>query len=269
MSADVQAHFGLTHLPFTREVRIIHQWQHSQFLEVKQELKDVVEERMSGALIAPAGSGKTQVLRSLVADLPSARYAVTAVKVTGLSMRDFCRHIATAVGAKAAGHTGALVNSLQERFTNLVQMESQRPVLVLDEAHDLRPEVLQLLRLVTNFELDSRLVVSVLLCGQPPLRQLLASAAQEAVSRRIAYFGQLRTLDRSETRSYVEHRVHTAGATSELWSSSGYDALFECSQGNLRATDRIALASLKAAVRRKVYVVDAELVGQARATVWP
>ncbi len=269
MKADVRSHFGLHVLPFTREIKVEQQWPHEQFVRARQELREVVEERMSAALLAPAGSGKSQVLRALVAGLPRARFRVSYVKVCGLSKRDFCRHLAQAVGARAAGHTASLVHSLQARVSTLNQQESQRLVLVVDEAHDLRAEVLGLLRLLTNFEMDSQLVLSVLLCGQPPLRQMLRRADMEAVSRRLALYEQLRNLDRQETRDYVLHRLRIAGADRELLSPSGHDALFECSQGNLRACDRIALASLKMAASRKADVVDAELVALARHKVWP
>ena len=266
---DVRSHFGWNHLPFTREVPLEQQWTHPQFTEVQHALREVVQERMSGALIAPAGCGKSQVLRALVGSLPRARYAVTTVKVNGLSKRDFCRHLAKTVGAEPCGHTAALVAKLQDRAELMVQQEGLRPVLVLDEAHDLRPEVLQLLRLMTNFELDSKLVLSVVLCGQPPLRQMLRRDEMEAISRRLAFYGQLRTLDRDETRAYVNHRLHSVGATADLFSAGGQDALFECSQGNLRATDRLALASLKVAATRKLDVVGAEHVAEARQRVLP
>ena len=50
-----------------------------------------------------------------------------------------------------------------------MEQESLRPVIILDEAHDMRPEVLAILRVLTNFEMDSKLVVSIVLAGQPRL----------------------------------------------------------------------------------------------------
>jgi general secretion pathway protein A len=66
-----------------------------------------------------------------------------------------------------------LVRRLQECFLTNTSQDGVRPVLVLDEAHDLRPDVLDMLRILTNFEMDSRLVVSVLIAGQTPLRDML------------------------------------------------------------------------------------------------
>ena len=95
--------------------------------------------RMSAALIAPAGTGKTALLRRLVDRLPEARYQVRSIKVTGLSKRDLCREIATTCGVPSAGTYPALVGKLTERFETTLDDGGLRPVLVLDEAHELRP----------------------------------------------------------------------------------------------------------------------------------
>jgi general secretion pathway protein A len=137
------------------------------------------------------------------------------------------------------------VRKLQEAFAHSVDTDGLRPVLVLDEAHDLRPESLAMLRLLTNFEMDSQLVVAVVLAGQPPLRNLLARADQVAMAQRLAHFATLRLLSRDETRDYVQHRCAVAGAQTSPFDEGAYEALFEISRGNLRAVDRLALKTLE------------------------
>lgn len=155
--------------------------------EAKAAPLDRIERRMSVAVIAPAGAGKTCLLRAVRHDLPEARYRVHYVKVTELSKRDLCREIATAVGVTPAGSYPMLVRRLQEDFEQVASTDGVRPVLVLDDVHDIRPEVLGVLRVLTNFDWDSRLVVSIVLAGQPPLNKLLSRLACEDVAQRIAY----------------------------------------------------------------------------------
>ena len=137
---------------------------------------------MSAALIAPAGTGKSALLRALVARLPEARYRTHYVKVTNLSKRDMCREIATACGAPPAGSYPMLVRRLQEHFVAATDTDGVRPVLLIDESHEIRPDVLGLLRIVTNFDMDSRLVLSIVLSGQPPLAHLLRCRSLRSVS---------------------------------------------------------------------------------------
>jgi general secretion pathway protein A len=268
-TTDIRDHFHCRSLPFTRELSVDLRFVHPQYDEAARDLVEVVHDRMSGALIAPAGTGKTVVLRQLVDQLPKARFRVHDIKVTGLSKRDFCRELAIAVGARPAGHTGALVRSLQARCREYMDNESVRPVIIVDEAQDMRPDVLALLKLITNFDMDSRLVVSFILCGQPQLGTLLERPELEDVSRRIARYARLRSLSRDETMEYVLHRLHIAGAKADIFDRPAMDAVYECGQGNLRATDRIALEAMRQAARGSAPVVGMNHVIAARAKVAP
>lgn len=266
---DVRTHFGLRAIPLTREIAVRDRWKHQIYEEALADTLAMVAQRMSAAIIAPAGTGKSGVLRSLTDSLPEARYRVHYVKVTDLSKRDFCREIAAALGCAPAGYYGSLVHTIQQRCQTLLEQESLRPVILIDEAHDVRPDVLAILRVLTNFEMDSRLVVSIVLAGQSKLRRLLRRDDLESVSRRIAHYTSLRLLSRDEARQYVEHRLRIAGARNELFDDAAHDAIYEAAQGNLRATNRMALKSLEIAAIQGASIVGADLVASARQKVMP
>lgn len=267
---DFRSRFGFHTTPFTREVAVRDRYKNPLFDQVTEALARVLDERMSAALIAPAGTGKTALLRTLVEEhLPEARYRVHYTKVTDLSKRDLCREIAMACGLPPVGSYPYLVRSLQERFSSLSETDGLRPVLLLDDAHDFRPQVLSVLRALTNFDMDSRLVLSVLLAGQPPLRELLRQPAFEDISRRLAHYATLRPLSRSETKSYLEQRSTVAGTTTVPFDSKAVDAIYEIGRGNLRATDHLALKGLEAAHDEKADVVDHNHVVSARKVLWP
>jgi len=139
----------------------------------------------------------------------------------------------------------------------------------LDEAHDMRPEVLAILRVLTNFEMDSRLVVSLVLAGQPSLKKTLRREELESVTRRLAHYASLRLLTRDETRNYVAHRTSIVGADHELFDDAAYDAIYEVGQGNLRATDHLALKAMEQAFHAGHKTVGVEHVSAARSKVMP
>ncbi|OQX61703.1 MAG: hypothetical protein B5M55_08685 [Desulfococcus sp. 4484_242] len=141
--------------------------------------------------------------------------------------------------------------------------------MILDESHDLRPGVFGLLRVLTNFEMDSRLVLSIVLAGQPPLQALLRRSDMEAVAKRLAHYATLRPFSREETIGYVNHRCHIAGATTVPFDPKAIDALYEVGRGNLRATDSLALKTLEVAHDQNAGVCDASHVVQARKLLWP
>jgi type II secretory pathway predicted ATPase ExeA len=266
---DLRAVFGFHAIPFTREIATDHHLRLPFLDEAFTGLLSAVENRMSAALIAPAGTGKTALLRRLRDALPEARYHVHYVKVTGLSKRDMCREIAIACGAQPAGSYPMLVRRLQERFEATAHQEGRRPALLLDESHELRPDVLGMLRILTNFDMDSRLVLSLVIAGQPPLRALLARDEQEAMARRISHYAQLRLLSRDELAQYVAHRCAVAGTARVPFDDRSLDAIFEIGRGNLRATDDLALKSLDHAAAAGHAAVSVQHVVGARKDLWP
>jgi general secretion pathway protein A len=266
---DLKSTFGFHTIPFTRELGTDDAFALPLYEQARDGLLRAIDKRMSAALISPAGTGKTTVLRGVIARLPEARYRVHYVKCTSLSKRDMCREIARACAIPLAGSYPMLVHRLQERFETDLADQGHRPVLVLDEAHDLRPDVLAMLRVLTNFQMDSRLVLSIVLAGQPDLGKMLGRDDQDAIARRIAHYATLRSLSRDEIGSYVAHRCSIAGARQTPFDASALDALFEIGRGNLRATDNLALEALEMAARAKLPVVSAQYLAAARKVLWP
>ncbi len=262
---DLRAHFGFKKTPFTREISVSERWRSPIFDEPLDELYATVAARQSGVLVAPSGTGKTALLRALLARLPEARYRTHYLKVTCLGMRDFCREIAVVAGVKPAGTYPMLVRRLEERFESTTDVEGLRSVLVIDEAHDMRPEVLAITRILTNYQMDSRLVLSLILCGQPFLGKMLKRDALEAISRRMALFADLRLLSNDETKQYMAHRSRIAGSRKLPFDADAIDAVSELTRGNLRAIDTLALKAMEVAAKRGVRTIDASLVTEARA----
>jgi len=262
---NLHATFGFHKTPFTREVATDDMLALPHLEQARDAVATQIERRMSAAVVAPAGAGKSALLRALRAQLPQARYRVHYVKVTDLGKRDLCREIATCVGVRSAGSYPMLVRRLQEDFAET----GVRPVLFIDDAHDIRLGVLSVLRVITNFDFDSRLVLSVVLAGQPPLEGMLRKAPLEDVAQRIAHYARLRLLSREETARYVAHRCTVAGATATPFDPAALDAVFEMSRGNLRAVDRLCLAALDVTAQRDAEVVGTSDVTAARKHLWP
>jgi general secretion pathway protein A len=266
---DLRTQFGFTSTPFTREIRPEEQLPFPFFEEALAGLKRCIEARMSGALIAPPGSGKSALLRKLRHELPEARYKIFYVKITDVPRRELCREVARVCEVQAAGSLSVLIHRLQERFQEVLNSESRRTVLLIDEAGDLRLESLSLFRLLTNFEMDGVLLLSVVLCGQPRLKTLLDRDDQQAVARRLYHFTSLRLLSREELGQYINHRCIIAGARTGPFDPAALEAFYEVSRGNMRVADLLALKSLERAALAKKSAVGISHVIEARKELWP
>jgi len=260
--------FNFTALPFTREIQVKDRFVLDIYDQAVEHLKRAIKNRLSAVMVAPAGTGKTMVLRCLVDQLPEVRFRVHYIKVTRLSKRDLCREIAAAVGAEPAGTYPSLVRRLQERFLQTYDIDRIRPVLIIDEGHDIRPDVLNILNILTNFEMDSRLVVSVVLAGQPALSSLLQHKNHQDTAHRMAHMATLRTLSQQETAAYIRHRCLVAGSSACPFDTDALTALFEIGRGNLRASDYLALKSLEVAHDNDCDTVGANHVTGASGMLW-
>lgn len=266
---DLRSRFHFSAMPFTREIAVDRLFTIPQTADSVAAVVSAVENRMSAAVIAPAGSGKTVLARTVRAALPEARYHVHYTAITGLSKRDMCREVAASMALPPAGAYNHLVRRIQEAARNELDTDAVRPVLIIDDAHELRPDVLGMLRVLTNFDMDSRLVLSLVLVGQPPLADMLRRPEHEDMARRIVHYGILGPLSRDEVQRYITHRCAVAGASRVPFDSSSLDAIFEVARGNLRATDTIAFKSLDVAHRRERDTVDVTCVVEARRLLWP
>ena len=261
-------HMRCSSTPFTREIKVEHRFK-ADFLDNEiAALKKTVEKRMSAALIAPAGCGKSVIVRSLLAALPAARYRTHYFKLADLSARDMCRQVARAVGLQATGSYPCLVQAIEERLQAGFDDSGMRQVFIIDDAHEMRELTLKILKLLTNFDMDSRLVVTVILAGQIPLKACLSRPGVEDIKQRLAYCGEIRLLTREETKAYIAHRCKIAGFTKNPFENSAIDAIYEITSGNMRAIDTIALHAIEEADDNARTMVETPDVIAGRSKVW-
>lgn len=157
------------------------------------------------------GSGKTILLDALLARLEATRYAVARIESTQLEADDLLRVIAHGFKVEPQGRDKAsLLAHLQDVLVDL-QRSGIRPLIVVDEAQNLRLTALEELRMLSNLRGDGGPVLQVVLLGQPQFRERLLAPDLEQLRQRVIATCVLRGLEENETRSYVEHRLSTAG----------------------------------------------------------
>ena len=136
-------------------------------------------------------------------------------------------------------------------------------MLIVDEAQHLRNDVLEDLRLLTNFNMDAERRLCMLLVGLTELRRRLAMAVHESLSQRLVVRHHIGSLERNELDDYLSHRLRLAGCELPLFEPPAAEALFQGSRGLPRQINRIAHYALSAAALAKARTVDAEHMQQA------
>ncbi|CAI8333283.1 MAG: Uncharacterised protein [Cellvibrionales bacterium UBA7375] len=141
--------------------------------------------------------------------------------------------------------------------------EGKKTLVVIEEAQNLTPEVLEILRLLSNLETATHKLLHILLVGQPELLETLAQKDQRQLNQRVVARFHLLPLAKSDVANYVNHRLHHAGANRAIFESAAMTRLFKLTKGVPRLINLICHHALLAAYATGAKTVSAKLVKNA------
>jgi general secretion pathway protein A len=221
-------------------------------------------------LTGEVGTGKTTTIRSLLARAPK-NAEIALILNPRLSPAEFllalCEELGMGVDESAAGSTKELVDLLN-RYLLRAHAQGRRVVLIVDEAQNLAPEVLEHIRLLTNLETETQKLLQIILIGQPELRKLLAREDLRQLAQRVTGRYHLDPLSRLETAAYVRHRMRVAGATADIFTRGALREIYNVSRGIPRVINIICDRALLGAYTQDLHQVPGALVRRAAAEVF-
>jgi hypothetical protein len=161
--------------------------------------------------------------------------------------------------------TQDLVRMYDEFNKRLLQIaqEGHRLIVVVDEAQNLEPEVLETLRLLSNFETSQAKLMHIILAGQPALAQKLAGPRLTQLRQRVSIVQGLAPLSHGEVKNYIEHRLHIAGYRGNpIFTSEAYEAIAVATEGIPRNVNNFCFNALSLACALRKRTVDSDVVNE-------
>ncbi len=145
-------------------------------------------------------------------------------------------------------------------MTNLIEVQKRIPVIITDEAHLLSREMLEEIRFLLNFKMDSYNPMNLILVGQSELKDILKKQIYEAICQRIDIRYHLTPYDRQCTGEYIRKHLEYAGESREIFTDMAVNEIYEYSHGIARMINRVCTACLMHGAQIQKKIIDDHMV---------
>ena len=260
--SDHTSHFGLEFDPFLKNSKSVF-IPTSDAKEAAHRLGILTGTKGFGLLTGAPGTGKTSAVRNWSSNLNPSLYKVIYSSLSTLTVQEFYKHLALILGVQPAYRKVDNFRHIQEEISRYWISKRITPVFVLDEANHISPSVLNDLKILFNFEMDSQDRAIVLLAGLPQINHTLRLNAHEALRQRIVMHYNMEGLSKAEGRIYISEKLCHAGSTFPIFDDSAIEAILNKANGIPRVINRLCSSCLLIAGSLGKKVVSLDVVTSA------
>lgn len=259
---DYFTRYGLEFNPFIKNSKEI-LVDTAEYREITFRLDYLTKTKGFGLLTGSAGRGKTTALRNWSARLNPSLYKVIYSSLSTLTLNDFYRNLILELGATPAFKKPDNFRIIQEEITRLSVEKRKTPIIIIDEANYVSNAILNDLKMLFNFEMDSRDRAVILLAGLPQLNSTLRLSAHEPLRQRIVMNYNLEGISKDEGRQYILEKLKGAGCNQTIFEDAAMEAVLNAADGTPRMINKFCNSSLLIGNSIKADLITAEIVMQA------
>ena len=226
-------HFRLTELPFSIAPN-------PRYLYLSAQHREALAHLLYGigvgggfvVLTGEVGTGKTTLCRALLDQLPE-DVDIALIFNPRLNSRELLAGICDELHIPYPGPRASLKQLIDALNGHLLDAHARgrRVIVLIDEAQNLRFDVLEQVRLLTNLETNQTKLLQIILVGQPELNQVLDRPNLRQLSQRITARYHLNPLTLAETRDYIRHRLKVAGGSEQEFTDAAMRAIHRRAHG--------------------------------------
>lgn len=182
-------------------------------------------------IVGEVGTGKTMICRSFLRELRT-DFNIAYIFNPAINELELLQTINSELGLPGKSKSKKKLIDLLNAFLLEERGKGHRVVVIIDEAQDLEPKVMEQLRLLSNLETDTEKLIQIVLIGQPELEKVLAKDGLRQLRQRITIQWELLPLNLEETRGYIQHRLNVAlGKGKVRFSRQAVETVYRFSRG--------------------------------------
>lgn len=256
---DYTSRYGLDFNPFIKNSHDI-MIETTDYKELSLRLDYLLKNKGFGMITGESGRGKTTAVRSYMKNMNTSLYKVIYTSLSTLTVSEFYKHLAVELGITPMFRKTDNFRNIQAEITRSAIERRITPIIIIDEANYINNAVLNDLKMLFNFEMDSRDRAVVLLVGLPQLNNTMRLAANEPLRQRITMNFNIDSLTKDESISYIKSKITGAKGTMDIFNPNALEAISNASNGVPRIINKICNASMIIAATKKSEYVDADIV---------
>lgn len=239
---------------------ILRTYETKDYTNAKARLNHLTKIKGIGLFTGLSGTGKTFTLKQFSDSLNKNLYKVIYIPLSTVTVLEFYKALAYGLDLDPEAKKIELFRQIQDRIINLSKDKKMTPIFLLDEVQYMKTAVLNDLKLLFNFEMDSKNYAVVILAGQPVLNNILSKQVHEALKQRIVINYNFEGIGKEETKNYIITRLQQCGASPDIFEDTTYEALHGCCNGSIRKLNTLLSNCLLIGCMNKVERINTDVV---------
>ena len=229
--------FGIEYNPFLKSKDI--KLELSEYKQLLFRLKHLEDIKGVGIITGEPGLGKTTAIRYWTKTLNKSMYKIIYIPHSTLTVMEFYRELSDQFGLEVSHSKRKNFKAIQEEIKRLVIENRITPVIILDEANSLPSSILNDLKILLNFEMDSKDNIILFLIGQKVFLSTLSLKANEPLKQRISINYSMSSLSKEESRYYIDQKLQAAGLTTPIITTEAYNQIINAANGIPRIINQV------------------------------
>jgi type II secretory pathway predicted ATPase ExeA len=255
MKQVILNHYGFSRLPFGKEIateQIFKTQTLSQATAMLELGLDSDEDIM--LLTGPIGCGKSLIVRHAVGGFDTNRYQTIYLRGSLTNASELFKLVLRGMKVDPP-HS---IFKAKPLFFSTVSEATRKPVVVLDDAQDASLEALLAIKVMTNFDSDSRNRITFILVGQPELSAILGYSHFDALRARIRLAHQLTGMSLEETCAYIDHGLRIVQRQEKLFSDAAKMEIFKRTTGIARQVNTLCYQAIVRGAIDEKHIIDTQ-----------